>query len=37
MSALIIGPSLFALIIPFFDSLIAGKDLKGDFNIVINR
>lgn len=37
LSALTAGPSLFALIVPFFESLIAGKDLKGDLNIVMNR
>lgn len=37
LSVLFTGPSLFALITPFFEPLIAGKDLKGDFNIVMNR
>lgn len=37
LSALSTGPSLFALITPFFELLIAGKDLKGDFNIVMKR
>lgn len=37
LSAFVVTPSLLALINPFFESLIDGKDLKGDFIIVRKR
>lgn len=37
LSAFVVTPSLPALINPFLESLIDGKDLKGDFIIVRKR